>query len=319
MSAAASAPVSSAAALPHPVRLGETEWRERALAHERRVRTWTDPHQARAGRGEKHPVYDFLFTYYGFRPAWLRRWHPGPGVILAGAGAREFLRDPEYHETEYGVALRPAALAEKRRPFVGWLRGLLAATDGRPGHFGCFGQHEWAMVYRQTPEEVRHNQYPLRFPPAELARIVEAQPVRCSHFDAFRFFTPPARALNRLQPTRETTLELEQPGCLHANMDLYKWAFKLAPLAPSELVADAFELARDIREIDMRASPYDLAALGFAPIKIETPEGRAEYELHQRKLSARARPLRQRLIALCDVLHPPENAASGDPQTTEPP
>ena len=39
----------------------------------------------------------------------------------------------------------------------------------------------------------------------------------------------------------------EQPGCLHANMDLYKWAFKLAPFAPAELVADCFALARDIR------------------------------------------------------------------------
>ena len=27
---------------------------------------------------------------------------------------------------------------------------------------------------------------------------------------------------------------------------------------PGELMLDAFELARDIRELDMRASPYDL-------------------------------------------------------------
>ena len=30
-------------------------------------------------------------------------------------------------------------------------------------------------------------------------------------------------------------------------MDLYKWAYKLSPLVPSELVADCFELAREIR------------------------------------------------------------------------
>ena len=63
--------------------------------------------------------------------------------------------------------------------------------------------------------------------------------MRCSHFDAFRFFTAPARPLNVLAPTRETQHALEQPGCLHANMDLYKWAYKLSPLVPSELVADA--------------------------------------------------------------------------------
>ena len=286
--------------------LDEAEWQARALAHENRVRVWTDPHQTRAARGEKHPVYDFLFTYYGFRAAWLRRWHPGPDILLAGPAAQVFLRDQEYHETDYGVGLRPDALPEKRRPFVLWLRSLLAATAGRPGFYGCFGLHEWAMVYRQTPEEIRHNQYPLRFPPDEIARIVEAQPLRCSHYDAFRFFTAPARPLNRVTLERDQCVEHEQPGCLHANMDLYKWAYKLAPLAPAELIADCFELARDIRELDMRASPYDLAALGFTPVKIETPEGRADYEQQQRAFTARAQPLRLRLLALCDRLLRPD-------------
>jgi hypothetical protein len=296
MSATPAPPASPPSVLP------AADWRARARAHEDRVRAWTDPHQARASRGEKHPVYDFLFTYYSFRPAWLRRWHPGPGLVLAGEDARIFLEDPAYHETDYGVALRSGALPDKRRPYAAWLRNLLAAVLDRPAHFACFGLHEWAMVYRQTPDEVRHNQYPLRFPPDALAAIVEAQPLRCTHFDAFRFFTAPARPLNRLQLARETAPDHEQPACLHANMDLYKWAFKLAPFAPSELIADCFELARDIRELDMRASPYDLAALGFAPVKIETPEGRADYERHQRAFAARAHPLRQRLLTLCDRL-----------------
>lgn len=290
------------AAVPPIILLAEDEWTARARAHETRVRAWTDPHQERASRAEKHPVYDFLFTYYGFRPAWLRRWHPGPGVALAGEAARAFLDDPSYQKTGYGVALRPDALPEKRIPYVRWLRGFLAAILDRPAQFGCHGMHEWAMVYRQTAEEVRHNQYPLRFPPAELAAIVEASPPRCTHFDAYRFFTAPARPLNRHALARETTIDHEQGGCLHANMDLYKWAHKLAPLAPAELIADCFELARDIRELDMRASPYDLAALGFEPVKIETPEGRADYERAQRGFAERARPLRARLLALCDTL-----------------
>ena len=278
--------------------LSEPEWLERRRAHEQRVRAWTDPHQIRAARGEKHPVYDFLFEYYRFRPAWLRRWHPGPDVVLQGGAAREFLRWPDYHEVAGGVALDLAALP--RRESVAWMLQLLRATTERPPLFACYGLHEWAMVYRQTPDEVRHNAWPLRFAPDELARIVEAQPVRCSHFDAFRFFTAPARPLNKLQPERTTTLQLEQRGCLHANMDLYKWAFKLAPFTPSGLIADCFALARDIREVDMRASPYDLARLGFAPIRIETPEGRAEYERHQRDFAARSQPLRARLAALCE-------------------
>jgi hypothetical protein len=85
-------------------------------------------------------------------------------------------------------------------------------------------------------------------------------------------------------------------------MDLYKWTYKLAPFSPSELVADAFALAREIRELDMRASPYDLRALGFEPVTIETPEGRAEYEALQREFSRRAEPIRARLINLCEAL-----------------
>jgi hypothetical protein len=290
-----------------PSTLTESDWLARRAAHEARVRTWTDAHQARVARGEKHPVYDFLFTYYAFRPAWLRRWHPGPDLALAGETAQEFLRWPEYRaQTTAGgvalVAVDPAMLPAHRRTFVTWLRTMLAATQTRPAFYGCHGLHEWAMVYRQTPDEVRHNAWPLRFPPDALARIVEGATIMCSHFDAFRFFTAPARPLNRLQPTRADSAQLEQRGCLHANMDLYKWAFKLAPFTPAELIADCFELARDIREVDMRASPYDLRALGFAPIAIETPEGRAEYEQHQRAFAARGEPLRARLIALCDRL-----------------
>ena len=280
--------------------LAEPEWSGRRHAHEARVRAWTDPHQARTSRGEKHPVYDFLFEYYRFRPAWLRRWHPGPDVVLQGGSARDYLRWPEYHETDGGVALNLAALP--RRESVAWMLNLLRVTAERPPQFACYGLHEWAMVYRQTAAEVRHNAWPLRFPPDELAQIVEAQPVRCSHFDAFRFFTAPARPLNRLQPIRTDASQLEQRGCLHANMDLYKWAFKLAPFTPSELVADCFALARDIREVDMRASPYDFQPLGFAPLRIETPEGRAEYEAHQRTFAERSQPLRARLVALVERL-----------------
>lgn len=286
--------------------LAESAWRERRHAHEQRVFTWTGPHQARQARGEKHPVYDFLFAYYRFRPSWLRRWHPGPDVVLAGASARDFLRWPEYHETGgrpglervEGVMVNPAALPPRRRESLAWMVNLLQLTTERPPQFACHGLHEWAMVYRQTPEEVRHDQWPLRFAPAKLARIVEGLPVRCSHFDAFRFFTAPARPLNKLQPTRAEVPQHEQRGCLHVNMDLYKWAFKFAPFVPSELIADCFALAHDIREIDMRASPYDFEKLGFAPIHIETPEGRFEYEGHQRGFAERSQPLRARLLAV---------------------
>ena len=85
-------------------------------------------------------------------------------------------------------------------------------------------------------------------------------------------------------------------------MDLYKHAFRLSPLVPSELVADCFALAWDIRELDMRASPHDLADLGYEPVRIETAEGRTEYVARQRAFAERAAPLRQRLVEECDRL-----------------
>ena len=99
------------------------------------------------------------------------------------------------------------------------------------------------MVYRAEPGEVRHRGVPLRLGSAGTDAVVESMPLRCTHFDAFRFFTGPARARNGAQLTRQAQPATEQPGCLHAAMDLYKWAFKLLPLLDSDSVMDAFELA----------------------------------------------------------------------------
>ena len=85
-------------------------------------------------------------------------------------------------------------------------------------------------------------------------------------------------------------------------MDTYKWAYKLVPGVPSDLVMDALALARDARELDMRAAPYDLAALGVEPIRIETPEGKAAYVAEQRRVADRGDALRARLVAACDAL-----------------
>ncbi|OZV77671.1 3-methyladenine DNA glycosylase [Micromonospora echinospora] len=270
-------------------------WRARRQAHEERVDAWLAPHLARRRDGVRHPVEDFLFTYYSYRPAHLRRWHPGAGVELRDADPAEF--GPDYRATAAGVTLDHDAVRARRADSLDWIRDLLVATAGRPAHLGCFGMHEWAMVYRQTQEELRHNRWPLRLGPERTAAVVDERGVRCSHFDAYRFFTAPARPLNVLTPTRESQHALEQPGCLHANMDLYKWSYKLSPLVPAELVADCFALAREIRTLDMRASPYDLAALGYPPVRVETPEGRAEYVAAQRGFAERATVLRARLLA----------------------
>jgi hypothetical protein len=126
--------------------------------------------------------------------------------------------------------------------------------------------------------------------------------LRCSHFDAYRFFTEPAARRNEGTPTRVDQTGWEQPGCLHANMDLYKFCYKLGPLVESTLTLDCLDLAADARELDMRASPYDLRDYGFEPIGIETPAGRAEYVRVQQGVAERAVPLRAALADRCERL-----------------
>lgn len=284
----------------HPGYLSAPEWQTRAVAHAERVDRLVAGHRARRRRGENHPVEDFLFTYYSFRPGQLRRWHPGAGIILGGEAARAYLRHRDYRAHPRGVLLAEAAIS-RRFETVRWVCSLLRATAQRPAFFGCLGLHEWAMVYRLGPDEMRHARWPLRLGADGTNHVVETHQIRCTHYDAFRFFTTAARPRNALEPTRERQADFEQGGCLHANMDLYKWAYKLSPLVPSELVADAFELARDIRLLDMRASPYDLTALGYEPVPIETPEGKADYTRQQRGFAARAATLRARLLAALDA------------------
>ena len=92
---------------------------------------------------------------------------------------------------------------------------------------------------------------------------------------------------------------MEQGGCLHANMDLYKWSTKLWPWIGSDFIAKAFLLALKGRELDMRASPYDLEKEGYKPICIETEEGRKEYIKEQKFITEESIPLRQELYAFC--------------------
>ena len=281
-------------------RLSEGEWRPLEAAHHGRVDALTAAHLSRRQHDRQHPVEDFLFTYYQHSPAQLRRWSPGPEVVLEGATERA---DWKFYRYADGAArMDVGAFLAARSEHVRAIRKLLAATTARPAHLGCFGLHEWAMVYRQNTDQVRHADWPLRLGSAGTDAVVESHQMTCSHFDAYRFFTQPARSLNTRAPTRDSQVAMEQPGCLHANMDLYKWAYKLSPAMPSALTLDCFDLAREVRELDMRASPYDLRALGYEPVKIETAEGKATYVAAQRDFATQAQVLRHKLMDACDTL-----------------
>lgn len=284
--------------------LAADAWQPLATAHARRADALTADHRDRRARGVPHPIDDFLYDYYGTKPSLLRRWHPGPDVALGptddGPASQAAWR--WYRTTAGGeVTLDVGAFMADRGDTVRYAAALLTGTASRPAFTGCLGLHEWAMVYRQDDPRRRHS-LPLRLGREGTDAVVEAHQLRCSHIDAFRFFTPDAVPRNRLQPTRATQPAMEQPGCLHANMDLHKWCTKLAPVVPGDLALDCFELAHDLRMLDMQASPYDVSSLGARPVAIETPEGKAEYVSRQRALADRAAVLRDRLVVVCDAV-----------------
>ena len=275
-----------------------SDWQKAAKAHRRRAEEWTLPYRSRRTQGRLHPVHDFLFIYYRFAPAQLEQWHPAAGTSLEAPQMISNYSEKYYTHADSTLFLDPDKIDVKARKRLQWSLYLCCAVGNRPPQFRCFGMHEWAMVYQGGPEgRPRHEgTLNLRLPQAQIDELVRNQLTCCSHFDAFRFFTDSAKPFNRLHPTQEARLHNEQPGCLHTNMDLYKWTAKSMPWVGSDLLWDAFEYAVRCREIDMRASPYDCTPLGLQPIRIETLEGRAEYEREQRKLADDGQPLRTRLI-----------------------
>lgn len=280
------------------------QWQPLCDAHQARVEQFTADHLERSSRGEHHPVWDFIFHYYSFSPGKLKRWSPGAGVVVVDGPQLPFFTQEAAVRLLGGVpdvpgqvtALDVPAFIERNGATVRFIVELLTRTESNPAHFDCFGLHEWAMVYHDTP---RHP-VPLRLGVEGTNAVVESHTVRCTHYDAFRFFTPDARPLNEFSPTRQSQPACEQAGCVHAGMDLYKWAGKLFPALPSELWIDCLELAFRLRALDMQASPYDLVEWGFDPIPIETAAGKAQYVAIQRELSAKARVLRRRIVECCE-------------------
>jgi len=289
-----------------PIRtsLAPEAWRAEQSEHAAWFDSQVQPHVERRSRHEKDPVGDFLFEYYRFRPIRLGTWTPGLGVELVGASESDFSSSEGYVGTLNGRVLDLNSIpADKREAYLRgteWIANLLQSTHDRPPRLGCHGLHEWAMLY-EAPEQ-RHEQLPLRVDPSVIKQTVDDQGLRCTHFDAFRFFTPTAAPRNPIQLSHEVMSDFEQPGCLHANMDVYRWSFKRYPWVPSDVLRDAFNLAMDIRTLDMASSPYELGRPDISPVPVETPEGRQHFAQQQRAFSERAQSIRARLIQSYSVL-----------------
>lgn len=245
-----------------------------------------------------HPIYDFLFIYYRNKPSHLEAWHPGFGVGLEAAPLESNFKEAYYTDRDSITLLDPSKMTDSMRHRLEMALKLCKTIRDRPPAFGCFGMHEWAMVYRgDEGGEIRHSErLPLRLSQEATDAFVKSRPIQCTHFDAFRFFSPGAKGFNRVEPSKETRIANEQCGCLHTNMDLYKLATHCMPWVGSDLLWKCFEFAISARQLDMQASPYDCSSLGFDPVKVETPKGKIEYETRQRDLSELVKPLREDLI-----------------------
>jgi hypothetical protein len=280
--------------------LSRLQWTTARESYKQQLHPWAFDRVSRASSQRKHPVYDFLFTYYSYRPAYLLRWSPGADVVLEDAREADLDWPLDYVHTKSGYVIPSSSFPEHRREYLRWAVRYLEATRDRPAAFNCFGLHEWAMLYHlETP---RHSDIPLRISGDTIAAVIDGAELRCSHYDAYRFFTTRALPRNRTALSRESTLSNDQPGCIHVTMDLYRFAHKIAPWCPADIIADTFGLATAARELDMRASPYDLREFGFEPICIETPSGRAQYTKAQYDLKERSVPIRARLLEVYSTL-----------------
>lgn len=292
----------------------ERLWRALESRHTEAVDSLTSDHLDRRRRGEPHPVADFLFTYYRTSVATVRRWHPGPGIILENAHLTERVEWRHYERDSLhgraGLIVDPTSVLSRCGPRITRAREVVEATASRPGAMSCFGLHEWAMLYRTGEHAVRHRQVPLRVSHARIDEVVDHSRLRCTHFDALRFFTEDAVPLNQDALTRGGQVRNEQPACLHAGMDLYSYVADMEAGAPGELLVDTLIAAFDAREVDMRSSPYDLSAWGLDPIPVESPEGRAAFVAHQRGWITRTQALRTRYLEAARTLESSNSTCS---------
>jgi hypothetical protein len=262
-----------------------------------------------------HPIYNFLHTYYRYSAQSLRKYTPGPSVVLEGAKRTCDVLDHKYMIIDGQGGRYKLPNPKDPGTKFGWItlkknQDILKATVTRQPFFGCFGLHEWAMLYSGRRSGViapldKHQPWlPLRVSQETIDDVVETSTLRCTHYDAFRFFHPEAQTINTITPlTRASQKDYEQPGCVHATMDLFKYAYQLYPFVSSDLLLETLKVAVIARKIDIRASPYDATQYEECgePLCIETQEGRSQYVAEQESLAEKAIPIRGQLIEAYDI------------------
>ncbi len=229
------------------------------------------------------------------------------------------LYSPSFHYTspvvEDGCSTATSSTKQSFRGTFEYFQSILVATLQAEPILFCHGLHEWAMQYQPEghpppPSSQYQSHLPFRVDQLTINAAVERRGVYCTHVDALRFFAPAAKSWNHFGEYgtnlgRKDQITLEQPACVHANMDLLKYAVRLSPWIDGDVVGDALEVALKARTLDLASSPYDVSSYGLNPIPIETSQGRSRYRELQAELLSIAKPLRQRILdAYNDFLDP---------------
>ncbi len=317
--------------------LSRQEWLSRTHQYQHDLHNLIYPKNLKTGKitqhdTHQHPIYNFLHRYYRYSVEYISKYSAGINHLLEDVQPTdlqnehlhtEFLIPYESSDQNHLYTLDQDRIKLQLNQNKGKYRHAniiqnyqtLLTTLRKPPFYGCFGYHEWAMLYsgRSQPRPKPHQpQLPLRVSQEIIDTIVETPGnLKCTHYDAWRFFQKESQAwniypsLNRLDQSK-----IEQPGCIHANMDLFKYAYQLYPFISSELLLKSLEIAIMARKIDVRASPYDCSAYlseeegeeGRSPICVETSEGRKEYIEYQERLVEKAIPIRKEICNIYEQI-----------------
>ena len=212
-----------------------------------------------------------------------RRWTRVRGSTAAGAVGVD-VEAPRWPHAGDSVRLRARRC---------WPRPRRARRSSAAS--GCTSGR-WSTGSR--PSEVRHADWPLRLGADGHRRGRGAHRIRCSHFDAFRFFTAagPAAA-TPCSPTRDDRPDVRAAGLparRHGPLQVGLQAQPRWCLASWSPTASSWPATSASSTCARRRTTC--ASSGYEPVRIETAEGKAEYVAAQRAFAERAQALRARLV-----------------------
>eukprot|EP01041_Mallomonas_annulata_P005090 gene5090-10186_t len=317
--------LSSKVRIPNKTIIKQSDWHSAATDHRQII---TDllypsndlPEKQRHHLIATHPIYNFMHRYYRFSANDLKKYSPGLGVTFETPISTDtsdsnlfhprFLQHDPISETSTYIPFNISHTGIHGWPTLLRSYDILTSTLKNKANYRCFGFHEWAMLYsgnsnknnNENKEIIikKHQEnLNLRISQEIINNVVESNQLYCTHFDAWRFFHKDAQILNHYNPIERNTQSLyEQPACIHANMDLFKYAYQAYPLISSRLLLKTLKLAIKARIIDMRASPYDVSQYTECNphIEVEVEAGRKVYIHEQEKLASQGYDIRRELI-----------------------